>query len=88
MLKQGKEPDYENALHCTNGIINQKLIPVDNKYIITKQDIEKKYLPLKYTEVKLSGRGNIIKITESIIPYLIKSEYQINIFAKLMKELL
>ncbi len=87
-LKQGKEPDYENALQCINGIINQKLIPIDDRYIITKQDIEQKYLPLNYSEFKLSGRGNIIKITESIIPYLIKPKYQINFFAKLMKELL
>lgn len=87
-LKQGKEPDYENALQCVNEKINKKLLPIDIKYIITKQKIEQKYIPLNYTEFKLSGRGNVIKIAESIIPYLVKSEYQVNFFAKLMKELL
>ena len=82
-----KGPDLENAIQCKNLSINDQLIPMDYKYLISEEDIRKKYLPLGYTEFKLSGRGTELKILESIIPYLVKPKYQISIFSKIIQEL-
>lgn len=74
------EPEDKRA-YC---IMNFKEQPdwIRNKEdMILIDEIYEKYLPLGFTEFKLSGRSSYKNILTSIIPYLIKKEYQFEVFA-------
>ncbi len=72
------QQDEKLTLECTN--LERKKSPFLNykKDEISYEDIINKYLPLGYTEFKLTGRLNPVTISASIIPYLFKQEYQID----------
>lgn len=80
-------PPYEQEeLSCTNK--TKKLYSWEfgpNQYIYTYDEILNKYIPLGYSEFKISGRGDHYNIIRSIIPYLIKEKYQIEVFYFLLK---
>lgn len=64
-------------INCTNN--KKHLSPLGNVWSdnITYNNIISDYLPLGYTEFKLSGRGNINDVICSLIQYFIKPQYQI-----------
>ena len=56
----------------------------DTKDMISIEEIYEKYLPLNFTEFKLSGRSSYYSVLISIIPYFIKKEYQFDVLAYLL----
>ena len=60
----------------------------EKQMVLSYNDIVRDYLPLGYTEFKLSGRWNHLNIISSLIPYLIKEEYQIEMFKVLTEEVI
>lgn len=69
---------------CTNEKRCNNYLYVIQEDQITYNDIINTYLPLGYTEFKLAGRSNCYTIITSIVPFLVKPEYQMNMVSKLL----
>ena len=66
----------DKSVICQMPVREQYPWERDISQIITYNEIVKDYLPLGYTEFKLSGRGNSYHIIYNLITYFIKPEYQ------------
>lgn len=80
-------PDKKSALKCQNEKINNSLFNRDFSSQITYTDIINNYIPLGYTEFKLSGRGNIYNMIMSLTLYFIKPEFQIYFYNDLIQNI-
>ena len=80
------EDDQNLNLECTN--LERKKAPFNNckKDEISYNEIITNFLPLNYTEFKLTGRGHPIAIVSSIVPYLFKQEYWIDAMVFLLRD--
>ena len=47
-----------------------------NDNYISPEDIINKYVPLGFSHFKISGRGDLARMIEEVVRYLIKEEYQ------------
>ena len=85
-LAMRRGPDIYKAMECHNDIVNNSFFKMDLSSQITYKDINDIYLPLGYTEFKLSGRGSILKILTAVTSYMVKPEYQVMFYEKLLGE--
>lgn len=69
---------------CTNNKKHSSLLGNVWSDNITYEDILTDYLPLGYTEFKLSGRGALNSVICSLIQYFIKPQYQIIAFSRMI----
>lgn len=56
------------------------------QYQYSHNEILNKLVPLNFTEIKLSGRTDRISVILSIVPYLIKPEYQSDLYEILLSD--
>lgn len=76
--------EIKEALFCKNNSVNKSLLNYDFSNKINYQDIINDYLPLGFTEFKLTGRGNLIPILTSFTDYFVKEEYKLIFFQKML----
>lgn len=60
----------------------------DKQRVYSYSDIINTYLPLGFTEIKLAGRWKETSIINALVKYLVKEEYQADMFKVLMDEVL
>ena len=87
----GKVQMYQKSINCSEANCKmpfRKQYPWerDKSQIITYNEIVEKYLPLGYTEFKISGRNNINHVIYNLVNYFIKPEYQAQVFLYLLEE--
>ena len=87
----GKTQMYQKSIYCSEVDCKmpfRKQYPWerDKSQIITYDEIVEKYLPLGYTEFKISGRNNINHVIYNLVNYFIKPEYQTQVFLYLLEE--
>ena len=71
---------------CKNTYIKNSLFHADINNFISYKEINNNYLPLGYTEFKLTGRGDKIRILATLLSYMVKQEYQLLFMQKFLKE--
>ena len=55
---------------------------------ISREQIEKEYLPRNFSQFKLSGRGNVSAFTLHTVEYMVKPEYHHDMLSKIFNEYL
>lgn len=73
-----------NVIQCSSWYETPFKYAKNFKYQISLNEINNFYKPNQFSEFKLSGRGININIILSIVPYLIKPEYQRDMYELLL----
>ena len=82
----GKAQLYDlSYMECANQCVSKSLYPAytNSDAMISYNEIKTIYEPLGYSEFKISGRWSKISIILNIVPYLIKPEYQKDVYQHL-----
>lgn len=79
--------DNMNSVECPMPFRKEYPWNRDESEKITYEEIVTNYLPLGYTEFKLSGRGSIESGIKHIVKYFIKPEYQIEVIFFLLDKI-
>ncbi|MGF6375089.1 hypothetical protein M2140_000123 [Clostridiales Family XIII bacterium PM5-7] len=83
LLMETLNPSLNPALNCNNHVpLSEKSLSANSR--VTYDEIKEVYVPMGFSEFKLSGRGNVVNIITSIVPYFIKPEYQVGAIKHLL----
>lgn len=82
-LKSGDARINPN-IFCNSSVVRSSDQYNINKRLVSYDKIITKYEPKGFTEFKLAGRGSVPNLSESVVGYMIKPEFQLGVMKELV----